>query len=240
MASFVRKVACRPIVSKTALQDLFKYTQNPQKFILREGSNSSCNLLMSRHVSIIHRELVDKKQITSSSKPYSTQASDENLGYLVYQGRQSQMFKLLKRVSLSTSAITLCLQPYLIMSSQDMPLVTAIPVFTLMGLFVFGNPILIHMIAKKYVLRMYFDDKTKVFTAKRLTFWAQEQSLSFTADDVEVPDVPSPFSMFKAKGNPLFAFEGDFTSMEVYKHMMGFDKPLDLTVDVPHGEEKNK
>ncbi|GFN89829.1 transmembrane protein 70, mitochondrial [Plakobranchus ocellatus] len=146
---------------------------------------------------------------------------------------------MLKIFSLTTSAIGLSLQPYLFVTYQDAPLVTAVPFFAALNIFVFVNPFLIHYIGKKYVMEMYFEEKTKQFTAVLMTFFARKYSFTFTADDVQVPDVPGLFSILTIKGRPLFVLDSDFTDMEVYKHMMGFDKPLDLTFLKEDKNDKN-
>merc|ERR1712025_1126710 len=104
-----------------------------------------------------------------------------------------------------------------------------IPLFSLVGVFIVGNPLLIHwLLAKRYILRLQYNVDSKVFTAHVMTFFGFEKTFTFTASDVHVPDVPGLLSMFKVKGQPMFANEADFTSIQVYKHMMGYDKPFDL------------
>ena len=164
-----------------------------------------------------------------NSRNYSTQSSDSDKGNLVYVGRVGSMFRMLKLFSLTTSTVGLSLQPYLFMTYQDAPLVTALPFFAALNMFVFVNPLLIHHIGKKYVMEVYFDQRTKVFTAVLLSFFARKYNFTFTADDVQIPDVPGMFAILTIKGRPLFVLESDFTDLEVYKHMMGFDKPLDLS-----------
>ncbi|KAH9515495.1 hypothetical protein Btru_011175 [Bulinus truncatus] len=185
--------------------------------------------------------VLTRNKIAIRRDNFSTSASEsdsKHIGHLVYQGRVGNMFRALKIFSLSTSAIGLCLQPYLLMTCQDMPLKLAIPIFAAMNIFVVVNPILIHYIAKKYILELYFNPDTKVFTAVMLTFLAKKETFSFTAKDVHCPDVPNMFAMFTAKNRPLFAHEADFTDLDVYKHLMGFDVPLDLTVGNTDAENK--
>lgn len=178
--------------------------------------------------------LVNQKSCTLAStsklfRLYSSQAEDVTLGQLVYQGRNRNMFKAVKIFSLSTSAIALSLQPFMVVTYQDMSLVAAVPFFTLLNVFVFLNPALIHFISKKYITDLYFNHDTKVFTAYLLSFFARREAITFTAADVDVPDVPSPFSILTVKGRPLFVLETDFKNIDVYKHLMRFDQPLDLT-----------
>lgn len=167
-------------------------------------------------------------QMIYNNRQYSNASSTGNIGSLVYEGRVKKMFKRLKILSLSTSAFGLLLQPYLWYSLQDVSLIATVPLFAAVNAFVFTNPFLIHFLSKRYVNELYYNPKSKEFTAKTLSFFARAQSFTYTAKDVVVPDLPGMFSMFTAKGRPLFVDERDFTSIEVYKHMMGFDQPLDL------------
>jgi len=196
--------------------------------------NARC--IVSKSSAVFALQRYEQPSVNLFQRRYAS--TDVDKGSLVYQGGQSRLFKGLKRFSLTTSAIGACAQPYLLYQCADMSLLLAVPLFSLISLFVVGNPLLIHWIAKKYILSLYYNVDTKVFTAKILSFFAFEQTLTFTAADVEVPDIPSPFTMFKVKGRPLFADEADFTSIEVYKHMMGFDKPLDLKLGSQ--QQKNK
>jgi len=174
---------------------------------------------------------INTSYMATSQCKFSTKApSDQE--HLVYVGQQASMFKGLKLFSLSTSGIGLLLQPYLVMEAQDLSLAWAIPLFSIVNTFIFVNPILIHYLAKRYALEIYFNPETKVFTLYRLSFFARKKAISFKAEDVEVPDIPTPFAMFNVKGLPMFAHEGHFSDIEVYKHMMGFDKPLDLTYNI--------
>ncbi|KAK3785171.1 hypothetical protein RRG08_021969 [Elysia crispata] len=175
-----------------------------------------------------------------SSRKYCTQNSYLDKGSLVYVGRIGSMFKMLKVFSLTTSTVGLCLQPYLFFTYQDAPLITAVPFFAALNMFVFVNPLLIHHIGKKYVMEVYFNQGTKVFTAVLMSFFARKYNFTFIADDVRVPDVPGMFSILTIKGRPLFVLESDFTDIEIYKHMMGFDKPLDLSFLKDNKEDQTK
>ncbi|CAL1534720.1 unnamed protein product [Lymnaea stagnalis] len=214
------RVLCSPSASMCSLtcKKSFLTFEHPLKvsqFITDNRTHSSTNRGLTNNL-IRHRK-------------FSSHNENKTHGDLVYQGRVGNMFRALKIFSLSTSVIGLSLQPYIMITYQDMPLKAAIPFFAVINMFVFVNPILIHFIAKKYVMELYFNQENKVFTAVLLTFFARKEIFTFTANDVTVPDVPNMFAMLIAKGRPIFVLENDFTDMEVYKHLMGFDKPLDLS-----------
>lgn len=56
--------------------------------------------------------------------------------------------------------------------------------------------------------------------------------LFFRREDVEVPDVPGMFSSILVKGEPLFIQMENFTDVEHYRKIMGYDKPIDLKLHV--------
>jgi len=61
--------------------------------------------------------------------------------------------------------------------------------------------------------------------------WLQ---ITFTTDDVTVPDVPGMFTSFQIKGIPLFVDPRLFNEPEHYAKIMGYDKPIDFKLsDVP-------
>lgn len=55
--------------------------------------------------------------------------------------------------------------------------------------------------------------------------WLQ---ITFTTDDVVVPDVPGMFTSFQIKGIPLFVDPRLFDEPEHYAKIMGYDKPIDF------------
>jgi len=55
--------------------------------------------------------------------------------------------------------------------------------------------------------------------------WLQ---ITFTTDDVAVPDVPGMFTSFLIKGIPLFVDPRLFDEPEHYAKIMGYDKPIDF------------
>jgi len=229
--AFTNKFPFRQFISKAINRPVVASLVN--KSILEKYQNQQYRFLMNKTRSSLSSVSLDNRKHFKNAQVFSTAAPQDDRGFLVYQGRQSKLMRRLKIFSISTSVFTFALQPFLLYEAQDMSLAWAVPLFTVINIFTFANPLLIHFISKKYVLEMYFNTETKVFTSITLNWCGQKKPMTFTADDVEVPDVPGMFTMFKAKGNPLFAFEGDFSSIEVYKHMMGFDKPLDLTYHDP-------
>lgn len=75
--------------------------------------------------------------------------------------------------------------------------------------------------------------KTKKFSLGKISFFLRRKETEFTADDVVIPDIPGTFSTYKIKGKPVFINRTLFTSKEVYKHMVGYDKPIDFNLPKP-------
>jgi len=164
------------------------------------GSSTESLLCASRAFSCLNAKPANSSFLTPSSCKLSTKAPGDQ-GHLVYVGQQADLFKGLKIFSLSTSGIGLLLQPYLLLEAQDLSLAWAIPLFSIVNTFIFVNPILIHYLAKRYALEIYFNPDTKVFTLYRLSFFARKKAMS--------------------------------------KHMMGFDKPLDLTYNINNNRKED-
>ncbi|XP_021932537.1 transmembrane protein 70 homolog, mitochondrial isoform X2 [Zootermopsis nevadensis] len=55
-----------------------------------------------------------------------------------------------------------------------------------------------------------------------------EFEITFTTDDIIVPDVPGMFTSFLVKGSPLFVDSRLFDDPGHYAKMMGYDKPIDF------------
>lgn len=55
----------------------------------------------------------------------------------------------------------------------------------------------------------------------------------FKLKDIQVPEVPGMFSTFMVNGKtPLFVDASQFSDPEHYVRMMGYDKPLDLKMNL--------
>jgi transmembrane protein 70 len=61
--------------------------------------------------------------------------------------------------------------------------------------------------------------------------------ITFTTDDVVVPDVPGMFTSFQIKGIPLFVDPQLFDKPEHYAKIMGYDKPIDFKLRDVSGQK---
>jgi hypothetical protein len=61
--------------------------------------------------------------------------------------------------------------------------------------------------------------------------------ITFTADDVVVPDVPGMFTSFQIKGVPLFVDPRLFDDPAHYARIMGYDKPINFKLSDFSGQK---
>ena len=160
-------------------------------------------------------------------------------GELVYTGTLSTMVRAVKGFSITSSLVVLACQPFMYDQLANLPLGLKILMGGMFSSFIFLTPLLLHMITKRYVTSIYFNAKTKLFTASTITFLLRNHELQFTADDVELPQALGLFTAIIAKGNPLFVDEKFFNSKEIYIHLMGYDKPLDWELP-PEDDKEHK
>lgn len=146
----------------------------------------------------------------------------------VYYGNLTPQIRAVKIFSLLSSVTGLASQPILIQQMPNLGTPTVVALFGFVGFFTFVTPVLLHMITKKYVTHIYFDSSTGNYSAICLTFLLREKKITFTTDDVAVPDVPGMFTSFQIKGIPLFVDPRLFDEPEHYAKMMGYDKPIDF------------
>ena len=108
------------------------------------------------------------------------------------------------------------------------------------SLFFLSTPFMLHWITKRYVIELRFDEETKIFTAKTFNIINQIKEIKFKADDVTVPDLPGMLSSFLVNGKPLFVDANMIQDPDAYSHMMGYDKPFDITLDINQQNESKK
>jgi hypothetical protein len=100
------------------------------------------------------------------------------------------------------------------------------------------TPLLLNLVTKRYVTRLYFDPNDKKFVIHSLNFFNRQKITEFSAGDVKIPTVSGPFTSFIVFGRPFFVDPLAFKDLSVYEHLMGFDKldylgrPLERPNDV--------
>lgn len=56
--------------------------------------------------------------------------------------------------------------------------------------------------------------------------------MHFKIEDVIRPDIPGMFTSFLVKKQPLFVDPSVFDDIDHYSRIMGYDRPIDFSVDI--------
>lgn len=148
---------------------------------------------------------------------------------LAYEGVITKLICNVKLLSLTTSGMALGLQPVLLSKVlESMSVVAAVVYGIFFTSFIFLSPLLIHNLSRRYVTKLYFDQESKQFRAVTLNLLTFEKETTFTAKDVILPKGTGFFTTFKIGKKPYFVDSRMFNDKNIYCHLMGYDKPLDL------------
>ena len=170
-------------------------------------------------------------------------------GELIYVGSFSLKAKAIKIFSFSTSAIGLCLIPNALVqfAVEGHSLLAQIAVGSGLSCFIILQPILLHVLIKRYVTWIYYNEETNQFTASTYNFLGRSIDHVFTQNDVEYY-THGLLSSIKIRGKPLAIDAEGFFDKEMYIKMMRYDteeweiadKASELEADVEKKErEKN-
>ena len=170
-------------------------------------------------------------------------------GELIYVGSMAVQAKAIKIFSFSTSAIALCFIPNALVkfAAQGHSLLAQIAVGSGLTCFIILQPILIHLLIKRYVTWIYYNEETNQFTASTYNFLGRSIDHVFTPNDVEYY-THGLLSSIKIRGKPLVIDSEGFFDKEMYIKMMRYDtkeweiadKASELQADVEKKErEKN-
>lgn len=143
-----------------------------QLITLPEESQRSIVQLMSGS-SLLRSVSASRCLCTKASNSCST--SDGN-GFKVYNGILTPQIRMVKVFSLATSLGGIVAQPILLEQASKIggtPMIVAICGFA--GFFTFVTPFLLHLITKRYVTELHYDDAKKEYTASTITFLLQKQ-----------------------------------------------------------------
>ncbi|XP_076249474.1 transmembrane protein 70 homolog, mitochondrial [Calliopsis andreniformis] len=162
-------------------------------------------------------------------KYFSSQEDTEPDKIAVYKGTLAKRFRNLKAFSLLTSCTALLVQPFLYLKAIENDNIVVVTIaFGTVAIFAIGTPLMIHIIAKKYVTDLYYYPKENKYVAEIYTLFLRKKQIEFTAADVEVPDVTGMFTSCIIKGTSIFLHEHDFKDVTHYYNIMGFYKPIDF------------
>lgn len=189
--------------------------------LLQARPTGSNNLLQIRPV--IFTQTASFLKVTSEDFPKRL----PDKGVLVYVGTLANQVKLVKAFSLSTSLMTILIQPFIYKQLSALPVALQFVVSSSCGLFILMTPLLLHWITKRYVTTMYFHRDEEEFTATTYNFLLQKVEHKFTKNTVVVPQVPGLLTTVVANGKPLYCDPSLFLSKEAYMKLMKYDEPMD-------------
>ncbi|XP_075229036.1 transmembrane protein 70 homolog, mitochondrial [Lycorma delicatula] len=167
---------------------------------------------------------------------------DEDSLLEVYRGSICNYVYRVKAFSLMTSVFSLATQPFILnraLESEEVNIAIIVGSCTFVGFFTFVTPLLLHLITKKYILRLHYCPKTNSYTATTYSFFLNNKHDNFKADEINIPELPGMLTTFEAKGKPYFVDKNCFLDINHYKKIMGFDKPLDFKLSKPESVKKD-
>lgn len=105
--------------------------------------------------------------------------SDEKQLETVYTGKLSKNIKRVKLFSLSTSAMGILLQPYLLPKIMATGSTGTTAVAALMfGFFAIGTPLLLHLVTGKYITDIKYESSKNMYTATSFSIFVREKKAS--------------------------------------------------------------
>ncbi|GAA6099703.1 transmembrane protein 70, mitochondrial, partial [Tachysurus ichikawai] len=159
---------------------------------------------------------------------YSSQLGSTEDGVLIYTGNLGKAVLGVKFFSYSSSMFSLCLMPLILTKTgiglSSFALKAAFCGF--IGFFTFLTPVLLHLITKGYVVRLYHNRETDMYTAVTYNVLLVEKKTMFHQSDVKVPDVSRMFTSFYAKKKSMLINPMLFDLPHDYNHLMGYDRPF--------------
>ncbi|KAG2458493.1 TMM70 protein, partial [Polypterus senegalus] len=165
----------------------------------------------------------------------STSHGDRAAGY-------GCIYVCVKFFSYSSSMFSICVAPYLFLKTGIGVDSLALQVVFcgIIGFFTFLTPVLLHMITKGYVVRLYHSPQTDIYTAVTYSALLSETKTVFHQKDVQVPDVSKMFTSFYAKKKSMLVNPMLFEVPSDYSHLMGFDKPFLFDLEELQFQDKRK
>ncbi|XP_062921243.1 transmembrane protein 70, mitochondrial isoform X1 [Mobula hypostoma] len=152
---------------------------------------------------------------------------------LIYTGNLAKAVFSVKFFSYSTSIFSCCTMPYVILHSglgiQSPALQAAF--CGIIGFFTFLNPVVLHLLTKGYVIRLYHNAETDNYTAVTYNALLQQKKTVFHQKDIEVPGVSKMFTTFYANKKSMLVNPVLFWHPNDYNHLMGYDRPFSFDLD---------
>lgn len=153
-----------------------------------------------------------------------------NMSSLIYKGPDNviKMIKVIKTFSLSTTMIALGVQPFLFQKVIESSSSFAIGFTGITSIGIVMSPAILNWFTRRYVTELHYDDNTKQYTAHVLNLFNRKSTVTFSADQVYVPEILGIFTTFVAGQNrrPLFVDPNFIVNFDQYKNMLGYNKPI--------------
>ncbi|XP_077085729.1 transmembrane protein 70, mitochondrial [Siphateles boraxobius] len=154
-------------------------------------------------------------------------------GELIYTGSLGKAVLGVKFFSYSSSMFSLCVMPYVLMKTGIgvNSLVLQVAFCGFIGFFTFLTPVLLHLITKGYVVRLYHNKETDMYTAITYSALLVEKRTVFHQSDVIIPAVSRMFTSFYAKKHSMLVNPMLFALPNDYNHLMGYDRPFSFDTE---------
>ncbi|KAH0534304.1 transmembrane protein 70 homolog, mitochondrial [Cotesia glomerata] len=147
----------------------------------------------------------------------------------IHEGGLTKVIKGVKIFSLSTSAATLLIQPFIIPTAlQSGGMGAAAGLAVSFGMFAVLTPMFLHIFAGRYVTDIHYDKKRDLYIASTWSIFLRKKKFEFTPKDVEKPGLAQLLTTVLVKGRPMFFILEDFSDLRHYELIMGYDKPMDF------------
>ncbi|XP_029380712.1 transmembrane protein 70, mitochondrial [Echeneis naucrates] len=166
------------------------------------------------------------------SRFLSAQTHSED-GNLIYTGSLGTAVRGVKMFSYSTSGASLFLMPQILLKTglgvHSFAMQAAF--CGVIGFFTFLTPVLLHLITKGYVIRLYHNPDSDTYTAVTCNVFLMEKRNVFHQSQVKIPAISKMFTTFYVNNMGLLVNPDLFTVPQDYNHLMGYDKPFSFSTD---------
>ncbi|CAL1580697.1 unnamed protein product [Knipowitschia caucasica] len=154
-------------------------------------------------------------------------------GQLIYTGSLATAVRGVKAFSYSTSGAALLLMPQVLLTTGLEAHSWVFQVFfcSVIGAFTLVTPVLLHLLTRGYVVRLYHEAEGDTYTAVTYSVLLQEKRTVFGQQEVQIPAVSRMFTSFYAGRMGLLVNPELFRLPQDYNHLMGYDKPFNFSPD---------
>ncbi|XP_072298070.1 transmembrane protein 70, mitochondrial isoform X1 [Eucyclogobius newberryi] len=167
---------------------------------------------------------------SSAGQSSAGQSSDDQL---IYTGSLGNAVRGVKAFSYSTSGASLLLLPHIMVTTglSSHSWTFQLVFCGVVGVFTFITPVLLHLITRGYVVRLYHSPAGDAYTAVTYSLFLTEKRTTFRQEQVRIPSVSRMFTTFYADGTGMLVNPELFSLPQDYNHLMGYDKPFSFSPD---------